>query len=94
MPNKGTFFDERKKVDVDYDNTKFYIEMSLSDGKGFATLEMKLPSSDDYDRYFGAVDLPAIADITFTESVKSGKRIETITNIEFKKDTKNLAPKA
>lgn len=85
FPSKGSFFDKEKNQEIAYDSTKFYIEMPLADGKGFATVEMKLPSSDDYHKYFGAIDLPAVADVTFLETTKGGKRIETITNIEFKK---------
>ncbi len=92
FPSKGTFTDDGKTVD--YDSIKFYIQMPLVKGKGFATVESKLENrSHDYDKIFGNVELPAMAEISFVEQTDGkGKLVRKVTDILILKTNKENKP--
>lgn len=87
--SSGEFEDKSGKA-VKYDSIKFYIQMPLAKGKGFATAEYKLKNrSHDFDNIFGGVDLPAIAEISSIEVVDGkGKITKEVTDIVFVKQGK------
>lgn len=82
ISSNGTFTDNQGK-DVKYDSIKFYVQMPLAKGKGFATAEYKLKNrSHDFDKIFGKVELPAVAEISSIETVDGkGKPIKEIVDI-------------
>lgn len=84
MPSKGEFEKDGKLVP--YDNTKFYVHMPLSQGKGYATVEYKFGTSAEYERIFSNIDLPATAEVVI-EQTTTGKGTvkQEIKDIIFKK---------
>lgn len=88
--SKGSFTNDKGEK-VQYDHINFYTQMPLVKGKGFATAENKLKNrSNDFDKLFGSVQLPALADVSYIEQTDGkGKFIREITDIVFVKDKDN-----
>lgn len=92
IASNGSFTDKSGK-EVKYDSIKFYVQMSLTKGKGFATVEYKLKNrSHDFEKIFGNIELPAVAEISSIEQTDGkGSTIKEITDIAFiKKGVANV----
>lgn len=83
-------FENKKGEQVKYDSINFYVQMPLTKGKGFATVENKLRNrSHDFDKIFGAVELPAMAEISFVEQTDGkGNMVREVVDVVIIKPAK------
>lgn len=93
VANKGSFKDDKTGDNVDFDNIKFYVQMPLTKGKGFATAEFKIDNrSHDFEKIFGGVELPAVFEISSIDTVNGkGKTTKQITDVVVIKPVKGLS---